>query len=78
MSLFSTELRQRRTKKGLSLREASKGCGISRTMLHRYENGIGLMEMSAEKAQALAEFFRWNIKIMLRQMRIESEGGKKK
>lgn len=69
---FSAELRSRRTKMKLSLREAAKGSGISHAMLSRFERGIGLMEMSAEKTAILADFFRWNLRDMLRKMREES------
>ena len=72
MSSFSTELRSRRTKMKLSLREAAKGCGISHAMLSRFERGVGLMEMSAEKAATLADFFRWNLRDLMRKMREES------
>lgn len=65
MISFGQELRRRRTKMGLNLREASKGCGISPAMLSRFERGIGLMEMSAEKTAALADFFRWNVRDMM-------------
>lgn len=74
MSLFSTELKQRRKKMRLSLREAAKGCGISHAMLFRFERGIGLMEMSAEKVEALAEFFRWRLQDMMRKMHNEARG----
>lgn len=76
MDLFSTELKQRRTKMKLSQREAAKRCGISYNMLHRYEKGIRLMEMSAEKASVLADFFRWNLKDMMKKMRAEAKGKK--
>lgn len=69
---FSAELRQRRTKKHLSLREAAKETGISYAMLSRFERGVGLMEMSAEKAQVLADFFRWNLKNMMDKMKAET------
>lgn len=69
---FSAELKQRRTKMSLNLREAAKGCGISYAMLSRFERGIGLMEMSAEKVEALAVFFRWNLKDMMNKMHEEA------
>lgn len=69
---FSAELRQRRTKMKLSLREAAKGSGISHAMLSRFERGVGLMEMSADKAAILADFFRWKLGDMMRKMREES------
>lgn len=75
---FSQELKKRRKMRNLSLREASKGSGISPAMLSRFERGIGLMEMSAEKLQSLADFFRWNQRNMLRAMREEAKGAKAK
>jgi len=67
---FSEELKQRRTKMRLTLRDAAKGIKkISFAQLARYERGIGLMEMSAGNTQALADFFRWDLRKMLRAMR---------
>lgn len=71
--LFSQELRERRTKMRLSVRKAAKGLGISFAALSRYERGIGLMEMSAGTAKRLADFFRWNLKNMMRQMHKEAK-----
>lgn len=73
MGPFSTELRSRRTKMKLSQREAARQLGTANSMVHRYERGIGLMEMSVGKATALADFFRWNFKDMVRKMREESK-----
>lgn len=70
---FSQELRSRRTSMQLSLREASLGCGISKAMLSRFERGVGVMEMSAEKAAALADFFRWRLPDMMRKMKEQSQ-----
>lgn len=74
---FSAELKQRRMKKQLTMREAAKETGISLTSISRFERGIGLMEMSAEKAQVLADFFRWNLKEMMRKMKTEAQRCKK-
>lgn len=70
MTNFSQELKERRTKRGLTLRAAAKEIKkISFSQLAKYEHGLGLMEMSAGNAQALADFFRWNLRDMLRKMR---------
>lgn len=70
--MFSQELRQRRTKMKLTLRQVAKKTKISFAALSRYERGIGLMEMSAGRAKVLAEFFRWNVKQMIRAMETET------
>lgn len=62
----------------LSQREAAKQMGFSYNMLNRYEKGVRLMEMSADKAAVLAEFFRWDLKKMLRAMKAEARAGKEK
>lgn len=62
----------------LSQREAAKRMNFSYNMLNRYEKGVRLMEMSADKAAVLAEFFRWDLKKMLRAMKAEARAGKEK
>lgn len=75
---FSHELRRRRKKMNLSLREAAKQMGaLSHSQLGRYERGICLMEMSAEKAEALAKFFEWDAGDMLRKMQRQTRKQKK-
>ena len=72
MILFSNNLRVRRKKRKLSLRDVAKATGVSYAALSRLERGLGLMEMSAGRAQVLAKFFGWDIKEMLRLIRSEA------
>lgn len=62
----------------LSQREAAKRMNFSHNMLNRYEKGVRLMEMSADKAAVLAEFFRWDLKKMLRAMKAEASAQERK
>ncbi len=71
---FSSELKRRRLKRNLSLREASEAMGkLSYSALFRFESGIGLMKMQSEKANAIAEFYSWPIKMMISSMKQEAK-----
>lgn len=63
-------------KKNLSIREAAKACGVPRSTLHRFENGMGLMEMSTDKLERIASFYKWDLKDIIRAMKAET-GGKR-
>lgn len=71
--IFSKELRDRRQKKGMSLREAEKRTNhaISYSMLSRYERGLRLDRMSVRHAQAISKLFLWNFKDMSEKIALE-------
>lgn len=74
---FSAELKERRTKAGLSLREAvakmrERGANLSFSMLSRYERGRGLDVMSLHHARAISRLFRWSMGEMTKKIATET------
>lgn len=78
MTIFSQELRKRRTKRNLSIRAVARHTGMANSLVQRFEKGIGLMEMSVSKALTLADFFRWDLRKMLRAIVAEVEQQKER
>lgn len=71
--MFSAELRERRYKARMSLREAAREMdgALSFSMLNRYERGIGLGVMNINHARAISKLFRWSIAEILRKIEEE-------
>lgn len=76
--MFSKELRERREKMDMSLREASERTKgqVSYAMLHRYEHGQGLDGMSVHHLRAISKLFRWNMGDMTKKIAAEQGGAR--
>lgn len=64
--MFSTELRERRVKAEMTLRQASNrisqiGSKLSFSMLWRYEKGLGLDCMGFHHLRAISKLYRWSL-----------------
>jgi transcriptional regulator with XRE-family HTH domain len=77
---FSEELRKKREALGLSIRAVEKGTKgvVSDSALCRYENGMGLLDMRFEHAQAISRFFDWDLSDMGRKLGREGAEWKEK
>jgi transcriptional regulator with XRE-family HTH domain len=76
---FSEELKRKRQRAKMSLREAARATkgAVSFVMLFRYERGAGLDGMSLHHARAIAKLYGWEISDMTRQIARQVKGAKK-